>query len=321
MYLDACFRLVLNVAKLYKVDESFDHSLFKHSSCAFGVFDGVHLGHQYLLSCAKKTAQYNGGKSIALTFDIDPDEIFHPNRLRKLMSNERRLETLLNSGVDAVVALPFTKSFSSLSPEEFLRETFNGYAPSNLHVGLDFHFGAKAAGSVADLAEWGAAVGTHIDAHNLQSADGAPITATRIRLLLMEHDLDEAQRLLGRRFSMVEKVRPGRGEGADMGFSTANLFIEPNRRVLAEGVYSAYATVEGKRYRAAVSMGVSPVFADKTDATCEVHILDFDQNIYGEYIEVEFVEYLRPMIKFDSTEELIKTVMGNIDYCRNNLPL
>lgn len=321
MYLDACFRLVLNVAKLYKVDESFDHSLFKHSSCAFGVFDGVHLGHQYLLSCAKKTAQYNGGKSIALTFDIDPDEIFHPNRLRKLMSNERRLEALLNSGVDAVVALPFTKSFSSLSPEEFLRETFNGYAPSNLHVGLDFHFGAKAAGSVADLAEWGAAVGTHIDAHNLQSADGAPITATRIRLLLMEHDLDEAQRLLGRRFSMVEKVRPGRGEGADMGFSTANLFIEPNRRVLAEGVYSAYATVVGKRYRAAVSMGVSPVFADKTDATCEVHILDFDQNIYGEYIEVEFVEYLRPMIKFDSTEELIKTVMGNIDYCRNNLPL
>lgn len=321
MYLDACFRLVLNVAKLYKVDESFDHSLFKHSSCAFGVFDGVHLGHQYLLSCAKKTAQYNGVKSIALTFDIDPDEIFHPNRLRKLMSNERRLEALLNSGVDAVVALPFTKSFSSLSPEEFLRETFNGYAPSNLHVGLDFHFGAKAAGSVADLAEWGAAVGTHIDAHNLQSADGAPITATRIRLLLMEHDLDEAQRLLGRRFSMVEKVRPGRGEGADMGFSTANLFIEPNRRVLAEGVYSAYATVEGKRYRAAVSMGVSPVFADKTDATCEVHILDFDQNIYGEYIEVEFVEYLRPMIKFDSTEELIKTVMGNIDYCRNNLPL
>ena len=143
MYLDACFRLVLNVAKLYKVDESFDHSLFKHSSCAFGVFDGVHLGHQYLLSCAKKTAQYNGGKSIALTFDIDPDEIFHPNRLRKLMSNERRLEALLNSGVDAVVALPFTKSFSSLSPEEFLRETFNGYAPSNLHVGLDFHLVQK----------------------------------------------------------------------------------------------------------------------------------------------------------------------------------
>lgn len=274
-----------------------------------------------MLSCAMKTAQANGGRSIALTFDIDPDEIFHPERLRKLMSNERRLNALLNSGVDAVVALPFTRTFSSLSPDDFLRETFNGFAPSNLHVGLDFHFGSKAAGSVADLAEWGAHVGTHIDAHNLRSAEGAPITATRIRLLLMDHDLDEAQRLLGRRFSMVEKVRPGRGEGADMGFSTANLFIEPNRRVLAEGVYSAYAIVEGQRYRAAVSMGVSPVFSDKTDATCEVHILDFDKDIYGEYIEVEFVEYLRPMIKFDSTEELIKTVLGNIEYCRTSLEL
>lgn len=223
------------MAELYKVDDQFDHSLFKGSSCAFGVFDGVHKGHRYLLECAQKTAHEFGGKSIALTFDIDPDEIFHPERLRKLLSNERRIEFLLQSGVDAVVVLPFTREFAALSPEEFLKETFNGFAPSNLHIGLDFHFGAKAAGSVADLAEWGARVGTHIDAHNLRSADGAPITATRIRLLLGEHNLDEAEKLLGRRFSMVEKVRPGRGEGADMGFSTANLYIEPNRRVLLKG--------------------------------------------------------------------------------------
>ena len=309
------------MAKRYNVDESFDHTIFKNSSCAFGVFDGVHTGHQYLLSCAQNTARYNGGSSIALTFDIDPDEIFHPQRLRKLMSNERRIEVLMHSGVDAVVILPFTREFAALSPEAFLKETFNGCVPSNLHVGLDFHFGAKAKGSVADLAAWGAAVGTHIDAHNLRSDEGSPITATRIRLLLADHNLDEAQRLLGRRFSMVEKVRPGRGEGAEMGFSTANLYIEPNRRVLDEGVYAAYAVVDGARYRAAVSMGVSPVFADKTDASCEVHILDFNKNIYDEYIEVEFVEYLRPMIKFDTTEELIKTVLSNIEYVRTSLPL
>jgi len=227
---------------------------------------------------------------------------------------------LCDSGVDAVVALPFTRDFASLSPEDFLRETFNGHAPAHLHVGLDFHFGSRASGSVADLGEWGAVVGTHIDAHNLKSTDGAPITATRIRKLLGKHDLDEAAKLLGRRFTLVEKVRPGRGEGADMGFSTANLFIKPERRVLGEGVYAAYVTVDGERYRAAVSMGVSPVFKDETDATCEVHILDFSKDIYGEYIEVEFVEFLRPMIKFDSTEELIRTVMGNIEYCRK-LPL
>lgn len=309
------------MAELYRVNESFDHAFFKGASCAFGVFDGVHRGHRYLLQCAQGTAKENGGKSIALTFDIDPDEVFHPERLRKLLSNERRMEFLLASGVDAVVVLPFTREFAALSPEGFLQETFNGFAPSNLHVGLDFHFGARAAGSVADLAEWGARSGTHIDAHNLRSDEGAPITATRIRMLLMDRNLKEAERLLGRRFSLVEKVQQGRGEGADMGFSTANLYIEPNRRVLCEGVYAAYALVDGKRYRAAVSMGVSPVFADKTDASCEVHILDFNENIYGECIEVEFVEYLRPMIKFDSTEELIKTVMGNISYVRDSLPL
>lgn len=308
------------MAQLYKVDESFDHSLFENSSCAFGVFDGVHRGHRYLLSCAQDTAKETGGQSIALTFDIDPDEIFHPDRLRKLLSNKRRLQMLCDSGVDAVVALPFTRDFASLSPEDFLRETFNGHAPAHLHVGLDFHFGSRASGSVADLGEWGAVVGTHIDAHNLKSTDGAPITATRIRKLLGKHDLDEAAKLLGRRFTLVEKVRPGRGEGSDMGFSTANLFIKPERRVLGEGVYAAYVTVDGERYRAAVSMGVSPVFKDETDATCEVHILDFSKDIYGEYIEVEFVEFLRPMIKFDSTEELIRTVMGNIEYCRK-LPL
>ena len=308
------------MAQLYKVDDSFDHAVFENSSCAFGVFDGVHRGHRYLLECAMETAAACGGQSIALTFDIDPDEIFHPERLRKLLSNERRIEMLMSSGVDAVVVLPFTREFASLSPVDFLEKTFNGHAPAHLHIGLDFHFGARAAGSVADLGSWGAVSGTHIDAHNLKSEDGAPITATRIRLLLAEHDLDEAEKLLGRRFSIVEKVARGRGEGADMGFSTANLVVEPNRRVLGEGVYAAYAIVDGVRYRAAVSMGISPVFADETDSTCEVHILDFASDIYGEFIEVEFVEFLRPMIKFDSTEELIRTVMGNIEYCRK-LPL
>lgn len=309
------------MVQVYKATKDFDHSIFEGASCAFGVFDGVHLGHQYLLQCAQNTARATGGKSIALTFDIDPDEMFHAERLKKLMSNETRLDYLAKSGVDAVVALEFNSEFASLSPEDFLQKTFNGYAPAHLHVGLDFRFGAKAAGTVADLARWGAASGTHIDAHNLKSSDSTPITATRIRLLLAEHDLEAAKALLGRNFFIREQIQPGRGEGMDMGFRTANLVMPSNRQVLAEGVYAAYAIVDGIRYRAAVSVGVSPVFADETKATCEAHILDFSGDIYGSYIDVEFIEFLRPMIKFDSTEELIATVLSNIEYTRNNLPL
>lgn len=309
------------MVQVYKVDSSFDHQIFTHSSCAFGVFDGVHIGHQYLLSCAQATAKEHGGNSIALTFDIDPDELFHADRLKKLMSNETRIAMLAKSGVDMVVVLPFTRDFAAMTPHEFLERTFNGCAPAHLHVGLDFRFGAKAAGTVADLGEWGAHSGCHIDAHNLKSADGDPITATRIRLLLAEHKLDEAEALLGRRYFLHEQVKPGRGEGVDMGFSTANLIVPTNRQVLEEGVYAAFATVDGNRYKAAVSVGVSPVFEGKTQASCEVHILDFSGDIYGEYIDVEFVEYLRPMIKFDSTDELIKTVLANIEYVRTHLSL
>ena len=128
------------MAPIFKADDSFDRSLFKGASCSFGVFDGVHCGHRFLLSCAQQTAAENGGKSIALTFDIDPDEMFNADRLRKLMSNDERLEMLAQTGVDAVVALPFTKDFAASSPEEFLDRTFGGHVPAHLHVGSDFRF-------------------------------------------------------------------------------------------------------------------------------------------------------------------------------------
>lgn len=309
------------MAQIFHIDNDFDYSLFEGSSCAFGVFDGVHKGHRYLLECAMETARHDGGRSIALTFDIDPDELFHADRLKKLMSNEQRIEMLARSGVDAVAVLHFTREFAALSPLDFLQQTFKGAVPAHLHVGLDFHFGSKASGSVADLGEWAATNACHIDAHNLQSEEGRPITATRIRNYLAEHELEEAQALLGRPFSITDEVRPGRGEGMDMGFSTANLIVPANRQTLAEGVYGGYAYVNGIKYRAAIAVGTSPVFEDQTKATMEVHILDFNQDIYGDQITVEFFDYIRPMIKFDSVDELIKTILANIEHVRTTLPL
>ena len=130
------------MAKIYRADESFDHAFFSGASCAFGVFDGVHRGHRFLLDCARETARESGGRSVALTFDIDPDEVFHPDRLKKLMTNDERLAMLAQTGVDAVVALPFTREFAASSPERFLVQTFDGTPPAFLHVGFDFKFGA-----------------------------------------------------------------------------------------------------------------------------------------------------------------------------------
>lgn len=308
-----------HVAEIYKVDERFEFEYFKGASCAFGVFDGVHRGHQFLLACAQESARASGGKSIALTFSIDPDEMFHPDRLKKLMSNEDRIAALAASGVDAVVILPFTEDFAALGPLEFLYKTFEGRFPESLHVGADFRFGSRASGTVKELGDWSEEYGTVIHAHNLQSVDGLPISSTRIRKLLAETKIIEANDLLGYPYYLSETVQPGRGEGKDLGFRTANLKVDYQQQVIGEGVYAAYAWVDGERYKAAVSVGVSPVFEAEASATSEVHILDFSGDIYGQRIKVEFLHFLRPMIKFENTEELVETVLGNITWVRENL--
>lgn len=307
------------MAEIYKVDDSFDHSFFAGSSCAFGVFDGVHRGHRYLLDCARETAQISGGRSIALTFDIDPDEVFHPDRLKKLMNNDERLAMLAQTGVDAVVVLPFTHHFAASTPEEFLVRTFDGTVPAYLHVGFDFKFGARAAGTVENLDTWGVVGGTQVRAHGLKSEEGAPITATRIRLLLADGTIEEANHFLGRPYFVSGTVEPGRGEGADFGFRTANLRVPDQLRALGDGVYAAWADVDGVRYKAAVNVGVAATFADQATATCEVHLLDFEGDLYGKPIKVEFTHWLRAMRKFDDVEELIATVKGNIAWVRENL--
>lgn len=306
------------MAKVYNVDAAFDYALLAGASCAFGVFDGVHRGHRFLIDEAKRTAAETSGASVVLTFDIDPDERFHADRLTKLMTNERRIEALAETGVDAVAVLPFTSEFAAQPPMRFLQTMFRDAAPAALHVGCDFHFGARAAGAVDDLRVWADERSTKIYAHDLKSADGLAITATRIRKLLAQGRCEEACELLGHPYSFEGTVLQGRGEGADMGFCTANIELPAMMRTLGEGVYAAWVTTASGRFKAAMSMGVAPTFAQAT-ATSEVHILDFSGDLYGETIRVEPVHFLRPMVKFDSVDELIATVQGNISWVRENL--
>ena len=307
------------MAAIYTADETFDPTIFEGASCAFGVFDGVHVGHRFLINATKDTAANSGGASLVLTFDIDPDEVFRPDSLKKLMTNEQRIAMLASTGVDGVVVLPFTNRFASSSPTDFLTSTFADCYPAYLHVGSDFRFGSHASGTVADLQAWGGAAGTQIAAHELKSEDGAPVSATRIRGLLAAGAIEDANRLLDRLYFVTGEVQSGRGEGADMGFRTANLLVPESLRVLGEGVYAAYAWVDGRRYKAAVNVGVAATFADVATATVEAHLLDFEGDIYGRTIKVEFTNWLRENRPFDSVEELIATVKGNIAWVQENL--
>ncbi|MBR5259257.1 MAG: riboflavin biosynthesis protein RibF [Eggerthellaceae bacterium] len=306
------------MAQIYSADEAIALGLIHGSACSFGVFDGVHEGHRFIIDFARKAAEEAGGKSIVITFSIDPDEMFRADSLKKLMSNEDRIAELAKLDVDAIVVLPFSREFAAQPPHEFLEATFGGNVPSSLHVGYDFRFGCKASGNVSILSDWGSERGMKVFGHELLVKDGAPVTSTRIRGLLGEGKIEEACELLGHPYAVYGAVEAGRGEGRDMGFKTANIHVPDMMKVLGDGVYAAYATVDGKRYKAAVSVGVAPSF-EEARANTEAHILDFDGDIYGSVIKLEFTNWLRPMMKFPSLEVLIETVMGNIDWVRRNL--
>lgn len=308
----------------YIADESLDPAVLAGASCAFGVFDGLHEGHRYIIGQARATADSDAdgsGRSVVITFDVDPDEVFHPDRLRKVMTNAERLDALEASGADDLVVLPFTPQLYQLGPDAFLDRLLGRGVPAHLHVGEDFRFGARAAGTVDDLRAWAAkghsgAAPLQVHAHPLVSAEGAPITSTRIRALLEAGDIKGANELLGHPYAITEMVHPGRGEGREFGFATANLHLKPHDRVLGQGVYAGFAVVDGHRYPAAISVGVSPTFADQATADMEAHILDFDGDLAGQRIQVGFLERLRPMVRFDSTEALIAQVKSDIEATR-----
>lgn len=296
-------------------DPSFDRGLFEGSACAFGVFDGVHAGHRFLIENMVDAAVREGGRSVVITFDRDPDELFGGDGFRKLMSNERRIATLANLGVDAVVVLPFDRKLAAVDALAFLERTFGVDAPASMHVGSDFHFGARAAGDVGTLRFWADRSGTEVFAYGLETRDGLPVTSTRIRKLLAEPDGDSVERanaLLTEPFAICGTIERGRGDGRDFGIRTANMRVPDELLAVAEGVYAAEAVVEGRRYPAAVNVGVALTFEDESTANIEAHLLDFDQEVYGQPMELRFLHFLRPMRRFGSTEELIATITADI---------
>ena len=175
--------------------------------CAFGVFDGVHKGHQFLIGCARMDAAEAGTRSAVLTFSIDPDELFAPDRLVKLMTNEERIRALAATGIDVVAVLSFDRAFAALSPTDFLETSFWANPPLAIHVGEGFRFGSKGSGDECVLAEWGDARGMSVHVHQLLDMEGMPVSATRIRGLLCDGRQLEAERLLGHGLSGFRSVK------------------------------------------------------------------------------------------------------------------
>lgn len=313
--------LMLNVgtegapAQIITVTETYQMPSLGKAVCSIGAFDGVHVGHQFLISEMLKDAQKRGVPSVIVTFDKDPDELFLPTQqVKKLLNNTDRITRLAHTGADYVVVVPFTYELARLGYAEFL-ETVLGrvFEPVALHVGSDFRLGSQGAGTLERVKSWGASHNCEVFGYDLLCGDEIPVSSTRIRRLLIEGDLPEAKRYLGRDHYIRGRVVQGRQKGRTFGIPTANIELTYPYQMPGEAVYAGLVLVDDVLYPSAMSVGIPPTFASEENCgTLEPFLLGFEGTLYDKDVAVIFCNRLRDMRKFLSIEELIATVEHNI---------
>ena len=272
-----------------------------------GNFDGVHLGHRQLLSCARKLADESGRPAVAVTFDPPPDLVFHPDKIQETITLPLHKATLLReAGIDHVVTIRSTKKLLTLSAEQFVDRLMKFFAPENIVEGPNFYFGAGRQGTVQLLTKMGEILGfnVHIVPFLFREVNGKSqsVCSTLIRELIRAGQVTLAEELLGRPFAITGQVVRGHGIGKKLEYPTANLRLL-NQVIPAEGVYAGHATIEGNRMTAAISVGKRPTFGSG-DLLIEAYIPGLDQELYGKTITLNFLRYIRKQIKFESITKL-----------------
>jgi len=286
---------------------------------AIGVFDGVHRGHQFLLRDVAERAVEVDARSVAVTFDPDPQAVLRPGApAAALCSLEERVALIRALGLDEVFVWPFTPQVAAMSPSEFVAALRDRYGLCEVWVGENFAFGQGRRGTVATLTELGEqhGFGVHSVAPVYEGAQ--PISSSRIRELLLAGEVRDAAHLLGRPYRLGGEVVTGAERGRQLGFPTANL-IPPVGRVLpAYGVYAGHAIEGGRAYPAVANVGSRPTFGEE-QPLIEVHLLDYSGDLYGRELAFEFVERVRPIQRFASVDELRAQIQADIASARVRL--
>lgn len=280
---------------------------FGPSAVTIGKFDGVHAGHRAVIADLKRAALENGLVPTVVTFDRNPLAILAPDKLPvSLVSNAQKAELLSAAGIEATLVLPFDLAFSRSDPERFVTDILVGALHARIVlVGTDFRFGAGGSGSVELLERMAPDYGFEVRRiPEVSPAGHRKASSTWIRELLDAGDVRAATTLLERPPSIRGIVVHGEQRGRELGYPTANLSRQPEGFIPADGVYAATAIVDGVRYPAAVSVGNNPTFEGVPEKQVEAHLLDQDVDLYGKPIEIEFVDYIRPMNRFESMDAL-----------------
>lgn len=295
---------------------------------SMGNYDGVHRGHQAVLAAALETGRRVGLPVVAVTFDPHPLAVLHPETAPELITpGSIRDELLEQTGLDGLLLLEFTREFAAQQPEDFVRDVFvRGLAAHAVVVGVDMRFGRANSGDVSTLADLGERFGFEVVALE-DVGDGERYSSTIIRERLRAGDVAEAARILSRPHRVVGVVVHGHHRGRALGYPTANLAADSLGYVPAEGVYAGWLTridlpanAPDRRMPCAISVGTNPTFDTDDRRTVEAYCLDRDDlDLYDERVMVEFVEHIRPTLKFDSVDDLLVAMADDVRRCRERL--
>jgi riboflavin kinase/FMN adenylyltransferase len=299
------------------------HEPFKNAVITIGNFDGVHIGHQALFHEVIETAENMGGVSIAMTFEPHPIRVLKQNGHPPLITlYEQKVELIGRTHIDVLICIPFTREFAALSAQEFVGDLLVGkIGMKAIVVGEDYNFGKNREGNIDLLKAYGPRYGFKVivaDWIRMSKAFADRISSTKIRELVTEGMMEQAEKMLGRYYQIRGRVVTGRDRGGKLlGIPTANVNLHDELCPKA-GIYAVTGECRGKPFKGVANIGYSPTF-ENHEFTVEVHIFDFDDNIYGEKILVNFIKRIRDEIKFLSIPELIDQIKKDITTAREIL--
>ena len=289
------------------------------SIVTIGVFDGVHLGHRHLLQTLIESAHKFGNSAGVVTFKNHPATIVNPNfRPNFLTSIDDRIQLLQSSGVDFIAPVTFDEYVASLTAIDFIKLLQEGIGMKGLVVGPDFCMGRNREADVSKLLTLGKEMGFSLQVVSVQESNGISVRSTTLRKLIAQGDINTVSLMLGRPFSFSGKIVAGFKRGREIGFPTANIEIKDGMVIPKNGIYSTIAHLGNRKLMSATSIGTRPTF-DDGERVIETYILDFNEDIYGQILRLEFIEHIRDEIAYGTVKELVNQIRQDVDVTRVSL--
>ncbi len=291
----------------------------KNPVVTIGMFDGVHAGHRAILKQLEESKKQCNGESVLLTFWPHPRVFFgKTDGFSTLTTIEEKLHLLEQTGLDVCVVLPFSKEFASLSPEEYIRTILvDGLKAKKIVIGYDHKYGKNGLGTFDLMKQFGRVYNFEVEEINAFSFNSDAVSSTKIRRFLGEGNIEKANKYLSYNYFIQGSIIHGSQIGRTIGFPTANIQIETEYKTIpANGVYAGYSIIDNKKYKAVINIGNKPTVSENNKTSIEVHLIDFQRDLYNETLQVSFVFRLRDEQKFESLDALKKAIQHDVDCVR-----